>query len=302
MEFRQREDNIILEKRASAVLYLFISSQVRGTYLLPVNICPIVYDVFLTTGNQVEFIDIDKKNYCIDSENLLRTLETKEYRGVLLNHTYGVDIDLSEVISTLKSAYNKLIIIEDKCLCFPNLEINDSVDLTIYSTGYAKNIELSYGGGYGIVKDNWLIEYDFQKIKKGSCKNTKFDVGFFDIDKERYFSDIDIYRESAVFHKKKLNDIYNYYLNQFTLGNVYNNWRYNILCRNKELLLKKIFSQDLFASSHYRLLGGEMSMYNNAYNLYNSIINLFNDKYFSEKQAEDISKLILNYIEPGDYF
>ena len=48
-------------------------------------------------------------------------------------------------------------IIDDKCLCLPNFDelINNNVDLVLYSTGYAKQIELGYGG-YAYI--NKLIE------------------------------------------------------------------------------------------------------------------------------------------------
>ena len=299
MEFQQKGDNIILGYRSSIVLYRFLLSQKRGLYLLPVNICPVVYDVFLETGNEVHFIDIDKKTLCVDEKSLFAFLSAKKCTGVLLNHTYGVDLDFSEMISKLKSAYD-IIVIEDKCLCFPELEANPDVDLTLYSTGYAKMVELSYGGGYGIVKDKVVIENIHEEMTDLSVsfqEKIKF-TNDFTTGKEQYFSDINVYKEYIIPHKKKINGIYDYYLKQYILSDIYNLWRYNILCNNKENLLKKIFSQGLFASSHYKPLSENMQDYVNAYQLSEVVINLFNDKYFSEKQAEELSKLIANNIEP----
>jgi hypothetical protein len=48
----------------------------------------------------------------------------------------------------VKSLDQNLCIIDDCCLCIPELvdSLPENVDLCLYSTGYAKFIELSYGG------------------------------------------------------------------------------------------------------------------------------------------------------------
>ena len=57
----------------------------------------------------------------------------------------------------MKSLDPNLCIIDDCCLCIPELadSLPENVDLCLYSTGYAKFIELSYGG-YASFR-GWLL-------------------------------------------------------------------------------------------------------------------------------------------------
>jgi len=301
MELQQEEDNVLIGYRASIVLYYFLLSQKKGLYLLPVNICSVIYDVFLETGNDVHFIDIDRKTLCVDEEKLFSFLATQKCTGVLLNHTYGVDVNFTGIISKMKSEYD-IVIIEDRCLCRPELFANAEVDLTLYSTGYAKMIELSYGGGYGIIRDEAYVKNCNKELNNVSIsfkEKIKFTYNF-NIEKKQYFLDIASCEDYIISHKKKINNIYDYYLSQYKLNDIYNYWRYNILCKNKETLLNIIFSHDLYASSHYKPLSENVLDYANAYLLSRTIINLFNDKYFTERQAEELSKIIICNIEPYD--
>lgn len=54
----------------------------------------------------------------------------------------------------LKAINPELCIIDDRCLCKPELEdvVPEKVDLVLFSTGYAKYVELSYGG-FGITSN-----------------------------------------------------------------------------------------------------------------------------------------------------
>ena len=63
-------------------------------------------------------------------------------------HAYGKKYDNKEFYRAVKSLDPNLCIIDDCCLCIPELadSLPENVDLCLYSTGYAKFIELSYGG------------------------------------------------------------------------------------------------------------------------------------------------------------
>lgn len=51
---------LILENRATVILYNFLRSNIRsGKFLLPANVCPIVPTTFLKAGLSFDFIDID---------------------------------------------------------------------------------------------------------------------------------------------------------------------------------------------------------------------------------------------------
>jgi hypothetical protein len=72
-------------------------------------------------------------------------------------------------------------------------------------------------------------------------------------------------------------------------------WRFNISVKNKQRILDRIFSANLFASSHYASLADIMGEDQApcAEGLAESVINLFNDHHFTPEQAEQTCKIIL---------
>ena len=68
----------------------------------------------------------------------------------------------------------------------------------------------------------------------------------------------------------------------------------NILVKNKDEALMKLFDAGLFASSHYQLSSGLFvdDAFPNAQRLYEQVINLFNDKYFTRLQAIEVAKVM----------
>ena len=136
--------------RASAVLCNFLKSQKTSKpFILPANVCPVVPLSFLKAGVDFEFVDIDK-SHALDTTEALVKLYTGNYAGVLFVHAYGHKYDNKSFYAQVKSIDNSLRIIDDCCLCEPDTsdQLEDNIDLQLFSTGYAKYIELSYGG-YG---------------------------------------------------------------------------------------------------------------------------------------------------------
>jgi len=78
----------------------------------------------------------------------LTAIEAGKYSGLVFVHAYGKKYDNKEFYRAVKSLDPNLCIIDDCCLCIPELadSLPENVDLCLYSTGYAKFIELSYGG------------------------------------------------------------------------------------------------------------------------------------------------------------
>jgi len=102
--------------------------------------------------------------------------------------------------------------------------------------------------------------------------------------------------ETSVQHRATLNKIYaNRLPAEIQLSREYQSWRFNIRLKNKERVLKAIFSAGLFASSHYASLAGIMAPGRclQAENLANEIINLFNDRYFDPQKTEDVCAVIM---------
>ena len=125
---------ITYANRASAVLYDFLKSKsFKGPFLIPANVCPVVPLTMMKAGVGFEFVDIDERHTMSESI-AFKMMSKSEYEGLLFVHSYGKLFD-NEVF------YQKL-----KAL---------NVDMELYSTGYAKYIELSYGG-YGITKEPFI--------------------------------------------------------------------------------------------------------------------------------------------------
>lgn len=268
--------------RANKILHNFIrSNDIKGTVLLPSNICKDVVEVLEYAELELKFLDISLDTLCVD-ENLIK--ENIESASLLLFvHTYGTERNFDYLFSELKVIKPSLIIVDDKCLCMPKLSLETSLaDLVLYSTGEKKQIDLGKGG-IGYVSENY--KYEDIEIKESACltnENWELDKTLFEVKKQE-----------VNFHKEKLNAIYFEKLscvNQLPVE--FQNWRFNILIDKKEQILEALFAEGLFASSHYKTHATAF----NAENLHNNVINLFNDIYYTEEQAlrtcEIINKII----------
>lgn len=300
MAILHKENNFtIIDYKASAILYNFlVAKKIQGHFILPVNICPVVESVFIAAGITVDFADICPYNLCIDEQQLFDLLSRKKYTGVLLNHTYGVEVSFEELVKKLKSKYD-IVVIEDKCLCLPDLKANNAVDLTLFSTGYSKFIELKYGGGIGITNAPFNKDALTGQIVKLS-NNIEIVLNKFNVSFHDYISDIENLKEKTLTHKSEINEIYKNLLTAESLKSDFNNWRFNILVENKKQIIDKIFKEGLFASSHYSPLINDPSKFPNAVYLYEHVINLFNDFYFNKDMALKITSIINSLIMRND--
>lgn len=148
---------IIYANRASAVLYGFLKSKsFKGPFLIPANVCPVVPLTMMKAGVDFEFVDIDERHTMSESIALDR-ISKGDSEGLLFVHSYGMKFDNEGFYQKLKSLNPNLCIIDDRCLCKPELDgtLSSNVDMELYSTGYAKYIELSYGG-YGVTKELFI--------------------------------------------------------------------------------------------------------------------------------------------------
>ena len=138
--------------RACKLLYEFIvSNDIVGKVLLPANVCTDVVETIIEAGAMPEFVDIDKSTLCMDEQEALKSVAYS--KALLFVHTYGVESSFEDFFHRAKEVNPEIAIIDDKCLCWPNLYIDFSTDadLVLYSTGAKKQLDLG-GGGYGFVK------------------------------------------------------------------------------------------------------------------------------------------------------
>ena len=132
--------NINTAKRASTILYRFLLNSKIDVWILPANICYIVPLVFLKAEKKIQFVDVYIDSYLTDECELSKILKNDIPMGILLNHSYGIEHDFSTLANFIKEKFPESSIIEDKCLCIPEIleRLNPHIDLVIFSTGYSK--------------------------------------------------------------------------------------------------------------------------------------------------------------------
>lgn len=309
---------IIQAPRASAILYNLLKSQDNSLpWLMPANICPIVPITFFKGGIPVEFVDISAETLHMDLEQAEERLKCENYGGILYAHTYGEPSTPDDLFRHVKSNYPELLLVDDRCLCVPDLEPNSemSADVALYSTGYAKVVELN-SGGYAFLRDSTL--YQPQHLPFDPKAHEEIESGYKQVIQNRkpyvyeesdwlqtdanlptwydYRHQIEEALIKSLGHREALNAIYaNRLPVEIQLPQEYQSWRFNLRVKDKERVLKSIFSADLFASSHYASLAGVMAPGHcpQAEILAGEIINLFNDHYFDAQKAEVVCAVIL---------
>ncbi|WP_198291692.1 hypothetical protein, partial [Pseudomonas asplenii] len=144
------------EQRAATVLFKIITSPIlSGPFLLPANICPIVPLVFLKAGRSFEFIDICPRTLCLDHEAVMARWRRPGTppAGIVYARSYGAVFKTDQIFSEIKSLSPQALIIDDRCLCPPDFNniICDHTDAVLYSTGYAKYVDIGFGG-FGLLR------------------------------------------------------------------------------------------------------------------------------------------------------
>lgn len=257
--------------RANRVLYNFLRSNDCKTIIVPANICGGVVRLLQWMQCTIIYCDINPATLCLDEEAVLQVVDQAD--AILFVHTYGVETDFAESFAKFRERNPKIAIIDDRCLCMPDVEIEDSAaDMVLFSTGEKKPVNLGIGG-IGFVADGWKYA-EFEVEENEVLNNTKWEL-----EDDVLLSKMD----ATIAHKEKLNAIYRKALpKSILLPEAYQHWRFNILVPNKAEIMQAIFDAGLFASGHYAPQSHDCPV---AGKLYEHVINLFNDEYFTEEQA-----------------
>jgi hypothetical protein len=308
--------------RASSILYKYISglSQKNALWILPANICPIVPLILFKAKKKIIFCDISKSSLCVDTSQALEILKrNSKVEGIIFVRTYGCSVDPSDFFQQAKEIKSRIFLVDDKCLCPPSFRTKiTSADLTLYSTGYSKYVDLGWGAwGYAQslpkqkdIKIRYLSQ-DYHEIEKNIRRSLqtgeKYDYAdshWLDTsDPQLSFKD---YQQAVLnkmrfvkTQKKVLNKIYSDYLAEFALPDDYHNWRYNIKCRNPKEVVVEAFKAGYFASQHYKSLvpafGAGHSQ--NSRFLASEVVNLFNDHRICPRGAQKLAKAIQKIIK-----
>jgi len=299
--------------RASKILYNFLrSNSFKGKFLLPANVCEVIPLIFHYAKVDFDFMDIQLDNLCIDQKEVLNHLD--EYIGILFVRTYGTEENFESFFQQIKDKKPSFIIIDDSCLCLPdiNYTLSPYVDLKLYSVGYAKQVDMQTGA-FGFMNDSYryqeinakFIESDYDKYKS-ELFSALSSINLFVPNEYHFLQNIEYKLNNknlsdkiqlVTEHKKRLNQIYQRELpSNIQLMKEFQNWRFNILVDEsvKSVVLKNLFKEGLFASSHYISLSKVWKNKEcpNATSLNKKIINLFNDFYYTEEQAISACKII----------
>jgi len=307
---------IVQAPRASAILYSILARSADSRpWLLPANICPIVPITFLKARVPFQLVDISAATLHIDLERVQAHIKTRKFGGLLYAHTYGEPSTPLGSFSTLKNLDPELLIVDDRCLCIPDLEPLHPADVILYSTGYAKIVELN-SGGYAFVEDNLKyqpvhlrfnpIHHDgleklYQEAVHLREKYIYEDSDWLETDAPvaawyDYRRQIEAELKASLEQRALLNQIYASRLpGEIQLPQEYQTWRFHIRIKNKSRVLKSIFNAGLFASSHYASMAGIVAegIALQASTLADQVVNLFNDRHFDEGKAQHVCDVIL---------
>jgi len=323
---------IAFERRASAVLFnLLRSHEPEGPFLLPSNICPIVPLTFFKAGRGFELIDIAPDTLCMDPTRIRERLEAAHLptpAGIIYVRTYGAIFDAEAVFGQIRKALPHALIVDDRCLCEPDFgaELAPDADVVLYSTGYAKFVDIGFGG-LGVFREG--VPYtrsvsDFDEADLASVTDQyKYALAarapFQYVDGNwldtaapacswrEFRGQVERERIRARETKRQINSVYASRLPQAVqFPDDFQSWRFNIHLRDKSAALRAISAAGLFASGHYDSLDGIFGFEECQQSslVHKHVINLFNDRYFSVRRAEDLVDVLsrLDLLQPSELF
>ena len=270
---------LLTANRATKLLYNFIQvNHISGRVLLPANVCPDMVKTLEFTGMQPQFLDLQTETLCLDMQAALD--QAKDAQMIIFVHTFGTEQEFALFFQLLREQNPDIIIIDDKCLCLPDLELKQSeADLVLYSTGDRKMVPLG-GGAIGYLADKW--EYDEVPVEGCDCLSNELWL----LDPKQLYQRMD----TIIAHKDKLNTIYSQHLPAAVqLPDQFQHWRFNILVQNRDEVLAALEAEGLKAEIYYPSLDEACLV---ASNLHRYVINLFNDKSVTPEQAERTCEVI----------
>jgi hypothetical protein len=286
--------------------------------------------VFYKARRPFEFIDIAPDTLCMDHDALVERWSKPHNRpaGLVYVRTYGAVFDASDVFASIKALSPHALIVDDRCLCSPDFSgtLAPHIDVALYSTGYAKYVDIGYGG-FGVIDDG--IPYartesafngrDLDKMTEEYKHALRTQTGFSYTDSN--WLDTTMPQETWAAYRERvkqeffrisetktvINSIYSARLSpEIQFPGTFQSWRFNIQVQEKAAVLDAIRREGFFASGHYDSLAGLFGPGNApfAQTVHRHVINLFNDRYFSPDQAIKLTDLLADFevLTPGPLF
>ncbi len=154
LRFLFKKKYVALCSRATVAIYAtLLSINPKDYVIVPANICPSVINAIFQTGFQPIFVDLNLNNFNICLKSLKFILNKhKNISAVIVPHFYGIPAEIEELIHIVKNENDKILIIEDVAQSFgvktDNLFVGSFGDVSIFSFGYSKIIDVSTGGAF----------------------------------------------------------------------------------------------------------------------------------------------------------
>jgi hypothetical protein len=309
---------IVQAPRAATILYRLLKSQPKvRPWLLPANICPIVPITFFKARVPFELVDISDSTLHMDLNQAAARLERGGIGGVLFAHTYGEASTPVDFFELAKKRDPELVVVDDRCLCTPDVVLpsGSAADVTLYSTGYAKQVDLAFGGYAFLMPGVHCLPAklpyepsDYAKIEASYKTSLQERSVFVYRDNDWLQTEAalppwaeysqQVTRALAAFaeQRSRMRAVYAQMLPaEIQLPDGYQHWRFNFRVKHRQRLLDAIFSANLFASAHYASLAGLIAAGScpRAEALADEVVNLFIDHHFTLAQAEQVSAVIL---------
>lgn len=323
---------IAFEQRACTVLFnLLKAHQLDGPFLLPSNVCPVVPLTFWKAGRAFEFVDISPNTLCMDPRQVLERWASPDRptpAGMLYVRTYGAVFDAGSLFHAIKELSPIALIVDDRCLCEPRFDeaISPYADAALYSTGYAKFVDLGFGG-VGVLRSGVPYEKtslnfrrdDLQEITRSYKRSVEEqrpflynDCDWLKTERPGYswdeYQNIVSEEQVRILElKMEINSIYASGLPELVQFPAdFQSWRFNIHVSEKAAVLDAIRKEGLFASGHYDSLDGVFGVGTGGYSrfVHHHVINLFNDRCFSVPLAERMVECLrsLDFLHPSELF
>jgi hypothetical protein len=260
-------------------------------------------------------VDLDPATLNMDLEIAAAQVKNGQVGGILYAHTYGDESTPVDFFAAIRRSGGNILIIDDRCLCVPDCLSVDAnpADVSLYSTGYAKMVDLGSGGfaflGSGVSYHTQVLPYrqaDLEKNEQAYKSKIVNRQPFTYVESDwlqfepvpdwaTYAQQVTAAVSSSIAHRKELNAIYQARLPvELCLPEQFQLWRYNLRVEHKSAVLKAIFNAGLFASSHYASLAGIFApgVCPQAESLGAHVINLFNDLHYTVEMAERTCDII----------
>lgn len=308
--------SLITANRASSLLFSYLTSRDNGAYLIPANVCPVIPMTFKLANVDFKFADIDSKTLCLNKRDCFEFARKCGGKGgIVYVRTYGCLDDEESFFSELKREYPSFTIIDDRCLCLPQLSMErTSANMILFSTGYAKQVDLGEGG-YCFINNDEFFSLNTNLPFKGDDLNTYcsrsfetrtplndktlywLEVKSLSFNNDNYISMIKDRIDERNNQRAIINSIYKSHIPaKLRFNDKFQGWRFNIKVNPefKSLLLQTLFDNNLFASSHYKpvnkLFNGDR--FSHANDLSDTVVNLFNDFHYTEEMAFQTTEII----------